>query len=121
MGKVFKQILEKERNGDFLGKTVQFLPHVTQEIKNWFFEIVKTEKPDVLMIEVGGTVGDLENQFYLEAIRQLKGDVGEDNIMYIHLTYVPIPSGVSEQKSKPTQMSVRMLNEKGISFASHYF
>jgi CTP synthase len=114
MGKVFKAILEKERKGDFLGKTVQFIPHVTQEIKNWFYSIVATEKPDVLLIEVGGTVGDLENQFYLEALRQLKSEVGEDNIIYVHLTYVPVPSGVGEQKSKPTQMSVRLLNEKGI-------
>jgi CTP synthase len=114
MGKVFKNILEKERRGDYLGKTVQFIPHVTDSIKNWFFEIAKTEEADVILIEVGGTVGDLENQFYLEAIRQLKRDVGSDNIIYIHLTYVPIPEGVNEQKSKPTQMSVRMLNEKGI-------
>ncbi len=114
MGKVFKNILDKERRGDFLGKTVQFIPHVTDSIKNWFFEIAKAEEADVILIEVGGTVGDLENQFYLEAIRQLKRDVGSDNIIYIHLTYVPIPEGVNEQKSKPTQMSVRMLNEKGI-------
>jgi CTP synthase len=67
-----------------------------------------------MLIEVGGTVGDLENQFYLEAIRQLRRDVGSDNIIYIHLTYVPVPEGVNEQKSKPTQMSVRLLNEKGI-------
>lgn len=114
MGKVFKQILDKERRGDYLGKTVQFIPHVTDAIKSWFHAIAKSEAADVLLIEVGGTVGDLENQFYLEAIRQLKRDVGEDNLLYIHLTYVPIPEGVNEQKSKPTQMSVRLLNEKGI-------
>lgn len=114
MGKVFKQILDKERRGDYLGKTVQFIPHVTDAIKGWFHEIARNEAADVLLIEVGGTVGDLENQFYLEAIRQLKRDVGEDNLIYIHLTYVPIPEGVHEQKSKPTQMSVRLLNEKGI-------
>ncbi len=114
MGKVFKSILEKERRGDYLGKTVQFLPHVTDRIKEWFHTIAREESADVLLIEVGGTVGDLENQFYLEAIRQLKRDVGDDNIIYIHLTYVPVPEGVNEQKSKPTQMSVRLLNEKGI-------
>ena len=114
MGKVFKNILEKERRGDYLGKTVQFIPHVTDSIKAWFFDIAKTEEADVMLIEVGGTVGDLENQFYLEAIRQLKRDVGSDNIIYVHLTYVPVPEGVNEQKSKPTQMSVRLLNEKGI-------
>ncbi|MDB5047262.1 MAG: synthase [Fibrobacteres bacterium] len=114
MGKVFKNILDKERRGDYLGKTVQFIPHVTDSIKNWYHEIAAKENADVLLIEVGGTVGDLENQFYLEAIRQLKRDVGEDNLIYVHLTYVPVPEGVHEQKSKPTQMSVRLLNEKGI-------
>jgi len=114
MGKVFKSILEKERRGDYLGKTVQFLPHVTDRIKDWFHEIATEEKADVVLIEVGGTVGDLENQFYLEAVRQLKRDVGSANVIYIHLTYVPVPEGVNEQKSKPTQMSVRLLNEKGI-------
>lgn len=114
MGKVFKNILDKERRGDYLGRTVQFIPHVTDAIKAQFHEIAKAEAADVLLIEVGGTVGDLENQFYLEAIRQLKRDVGEDNVIYVHLTYVPVPEGVHEQKSKPTQMSVRLLNEKGI-------
>ena len=69
MGKVFKNILDKERRGDYLGKTVQFIPHVTDSIKNWYHEIAAKENADVLLIEVGGTVGDLENQFYLEAIR----------------------------------------------------
>ena len=114
MGKVFKEILEKERNGDFLGKTVQFIPHVTDLIKNKIKKIAEEENADVMLVEVGGTVGDLENQFYVEAVRQLKNDVGHDNIMYVHLTYIPIPNGVGEQKSKPTQMSVRDLNEKGI-------
>lgn len=114
MGKVFKNILDKERRGDYLGRTVQFIPHVTDSIKAWYREIATQENADVLLIEVGGTVGDLENQFYLEAIRQLKREVGEDNLIYIHLTYVPVPEGVHEQKSKPTQMSVRLLNEKGI-------
>ena len=114
MGKVFKQILDRERRGDFLGKTVQFVPHVTQEIKDWIQGIANNEQPDVMLIEVGGTVGDLENQFYLEAIRQLGREVGRQNMLHVHLTYVPIPSGVGEQKTKPTQMSVRLLNEKGI-------
>jgi CTP synthase len=114
MGKVFKEILEKERRGEFLGKTVQFIPHVTNLIKQRLFDIAKEEQADIMLIEVGGTVGDLENQFYLEAVRQLKHDAGVDNSLYVHLTYVPIPSGVGEQKSKPTQMSVKELNEKGI-------
>lgn len=114
MGKVFKQILEKERRGDYLGKTVQFIPHVTDAIKSWLARIAQEEKADVMLIEVGGTVGDLENQFYLEAIRQLRREVGSTNMICIHLTYVPMPEGVNEQKSKPTQMSVRLLGEKGI-------
>jgi len=93
---------------------VQFIPHVTQIIKDWFYEIDKEENPDVIIIEIGGTVGDLENQFYIEAIRQLKREVNPSDLINVHLTYVPLPSGVGEQKSKPTQMSVRLLNEKGI-------
>ncbi len=114
MGKVFKEILEREREGHYLGKTVQFIPHLTDLIKEKFFAVADEEKADVMLIEVGGTIGDLENEFYIEAIRQLQHEVGSNNIMFVHLTYVPIPSGVSEQKSKPTQMSVRDLNEKGI-------
>ena len=114
MGKIFKSILEKERKGDFLGKTVQFIPHVTDEIKNRFYSIAKEEKADVLLIEIGGTVGDLENSLYLEAVRQLAWEQGRENVMFVHLSYVPIPTGVHEQKSKPTQLSVKTLNEIGI-------
>lgn len=114
MGKVFKQILDKERKGDFLGKTVQFIPHVTNHIKDHFFTVADEENADIMLIEIGGTIGDLENEFYVEAVRQLSHDVGTDNCLFVHLTYVPIPSGVGEQKSKPSQMSVRDLNAKGI-------
>jgi CTP synthase len=114
MGKVFKNILEKERKGDFLGSTVQFIPHVTDEIKNYFYKIAREEDADVLLIEIGGTIGDLENMFYIEAIRQLINEVGYSNHITVHLTYIPIPSGVNEQKSKPTQQSVKMLNQSGI-------
>lgn len=114
MGKVFKEILEREREGRYLGKTVQFIPHLTDLIKEKFFAIADEQDADVMLIEVGGTVGDMENEFYIEAVRQLKHDVGLDNIMYVHLTYVPVPSGVNEQKSKPSQMSVKDLNAKGI-------
>lgn len=114
MGKIFKEILEKERKGEFLGKTVQFIPHLTDLIKSKFYEIANQEDADILLIEVGGTVGDLENQFYLEAVRQLKYDVGVENTLYVHLTYVPIPGGVDEQKSKPSQMSIKSLNQMGI-------
>lgn len=114
MGKIFKSILEKERRGDYLGRTVQFIPHVTNEIKDWIYRVTESEKADLALIEIGGTVGDLENQFFIEAVRQLKHEVGHGNCVSIHLTYIPIPSGVNEQKTKPTQMSVKALNELGI-------
>ena len=114
MGKVFQSILNKERKGEFLGKTVQFVPHVTDEIKERFDIISKKENADIVLIEIGGTVGDLENGLYLEAVRQIAWEKGKENVMFIHLSYVPIPTGVNEQKSKPTQMSVKLLNEIGI-------
>lgn len=114
MGRIFKMILDRERHGDYLGHTVQFIPHVTDLIKEQFYRIANQEKADVLLIEIGGTVGDLENQFYIEAARQLTHEVGPNNSLFVHLTYIPIPNGVNEQKSKPTQMSVRELNELGI-------
>ncbi|MBT4577060.1 CTP synthase, partial [Candidatus Woesearchaeota archaeon] len=114
MGKVFDEIRKKERRGDYLGKTVQYIPHVTGFIKEKFHEIAEREKADIMLIEVGGTVGDIETELYIEACRQLKKDVGKENVLYVHLTYVPIPSGVHEQKSKPTQQSVNQLRSRGI-------
>jgi CTP synthase len=114
MGKVFSEIREKERRGDYLGKTVQYVPHVVELIKSKFHEVADKENADILLIEIGGTVGDIENELYVEAARQLKKDVGEHNVLYVHLTYVPIPSGVHEQKSKPTQQSVNLLRQRGI-------
>ena len=114
MGKVFNMVRKKERRGDYLGKTVQYIPHVTDVIKNHIFEIAREEKPDIVIVEIGGTVGDIENELFLESMRQMKEDVGRDNIIYVHLTYVPIPYGVSEQKSKPTQQSVNLLKQRGI-------
>lgn len=114
MGKVFDLARIKERAGDYLGKTVQFIPHVTDLIQNWWLGIALVERADVLLIEIGGTVGDMENQLYIEAARQLKKRLGDGNILYVHLTYVPVPGGVNEQKSKPTQQSVGMLREAGI-------
>lgn len=114
MGKVFSTLMEREKRGVYAGKTIQFIPHVTDVIKKHLLNIAKEEKADILLVEIGGTVGDLENEFYIEAARQLLHDVGQDNCLFVHLTYVPIPDCVSEQKSKPTQMSVRDLNEKGI-------
>ncbi|MCP4683656.1 MAG: CTP synthase (glutamine hydrolyzing) [Desulfobacterales bacterium] len=114
MGKVFDMVRKRERKGDYLGKTVQYIPHVTDVIKNHIFEVAGQEKPDLLIVEIGGTVGDIENELFLESVRQMKEDVGRENIIYIHLTYVPIPYGVSEQKSKPTQQSVNLLKQRGI-------
>ncbi len=114
MGKVFKSILDRERRGDFLGQTVQFIPHVADAIKEKLCEIAKVEKADILLVEIGGTIGDMENELFLESVRQLRQEIGRDNIVSVHLTYVPIPSGVDEQKSKPTQQSVKLMNERGI-------
>jgi CTP synthase len=114
MGKVFDMVRRKERKGDYLGKTVQYIPHVTDVIKQHIFEIAREEEADLLIIEIGGTVGDIENELFLEAMRQLKEDAGRENILYVHLTYVPIPYGVNEQKSKPTQQSVNLLKQRGI-------
>jgi len=114
MGKVFEIIREKERRGDYLGKTVQYIPHVTDVIKDHIFQIAEEEDADLVIVEIGGTVGDIENELFLEAMRQMKEDVGRNNIVYIHLTYVPIPYGVREQKTKPTQQSVNLLKQRGI-------
>ena len=114
MGKIFDMVRRKERKGDYLGKTVQYIPHVTDVIKGHIFQVVREENPDLVIIEIGGTVGDIENELFLEAMRQMKEDVGRENIVYIHLTYVPVPHGVNEQKSKPTQQSVNLLKQRGI-------
>jgi CTP synthase len=114
MGKVYKTILEHEREGFYLGHTVQLIPHVTDVIKERFYEIPGRLQADIGLIEIGGTVGDMENELYLEAVRQLRQEVGEDNVLFVHVTYIPVPAGVEEQKSKPTQQSVKLLNERGI-------
>ncbi|MBU0471931.1 MAG: CTP synthase (glutamine hydrolyzing) [Nanoarchaeota archaeon] len=115
MGKVFDCVRKKERRGDYLGKTVQYIPHVTDMIKDWWKKVAKKENADIVLIEIGGTIGDIENELYVEAARQLKDDVGCKNVMYAHLTYIPVPHGVNEQKSKPTQQSVNLLRQRGIS------
>ncbi|MBN1756333.1 CTP synthase (glutamine hydrolyzing) [bacterium] len=114
MGKIFQEILDNEREGNYLGKTVQYIPHVTDLIKQKFYQISQDENADIILIEIGGTVGDMENELYLEAVRQLGQEVGEHNIIFIHLTYIPKPRTTKEQKSKPTQQSVKLLNERGI-------
>jgi CTP synthase len=114
MGRVFSEIREKERRGDYLGKTVQYVPHVTDHIKAHLHRVAVEHAADVLLVEVGGTVGDIETELFLEACRQLKGDVGADRVLYVHLTYVPVLDAVGEPKSKPTQQSVALLRERGI-------
>ena len=114
MGRVFDEIRKKERKGDYLGKTVQMVPHVSNFIRDHFLRVGEESKAGVMLIEVGGTIGDMENELYLDAIRSLTRKVGRENILFVHLTYVPIPHGVDEQKSKPTQQSVSSLRQRGI-------
>ena len=114
MGKVFDLVRQKERRGDYLGKTVQYIPHVTDVIKEHIFDVAREESADLVIVEIGGTVGDIENELFLEAMRQMKEDAGRENTVYVHLTYVPVPYGVNEQKSKPTQQSVNLLKQRGI-------
>jgi len=111
-GKIFKSVIDRERKGDFLGKTVQMIPQVTDEIKQRFKKIASEEDADVVIIEIGGTVGDIENMLFLEAVRQMRVDVGRENIMYVHLSLIPEANG--EQKTKPTQQSVKILQGIGI-------
>ncbi|MDA9129397.1 CTP synthase [Candidatus Gracilibacteria bacterium] len=114
MGKIYAGILEKERRGDFLGKTVQMVPHVTNHIVERIEEVFSQTRGDVCFIEVGGTVGDIEVELYLEAIRQMRRNKNTEDFFHIHLTYVPIPGGVLEQKTKPTQQSVNLLQSRGL-------
>jgi CTP synthase len=114
MGRVYEKIRDKERKGDYLGRTVQLIPHVSELIRDWYIEIGEKHHADIIMVEIGGTLGDMENELYIEAARMLSKKVGHENTMHIHLTYVPIPFGVDEQKSKPTQQSVNMLRRRGI-------
>lgn len=113
-GQVYSEVIAKERRGDYLGGTVQVIPHITNEIKRRIALAAKGSHPDVLLVEVGGTVGDIEGQPFLEAIRQMRKDVGRDNVMYIHVTLVPSIGATGELKTKPTQHSVRDLRALGI-------
>ena len=113
-GKIYDAIIRKERKGEFLGKTVQIIPHLTNEIKERWQRIAAEEKAGVVTIEIGGTLGDIENSWFVEAARQLKNDVGSDNIFYVHLTYVPYVTVAGQQKTKPAQRDVQLLREKGI-------
>jgi CTP synthase len=111
-GQIYETVLAKERRGEFLGKTVQVIPHITNEIKSRLFRVAKGR--DIVIVEVGGTVGDIESLPFLEAIRQMRIDAGRDNVLYIHLTLVPYIKAAEELKTKPTQHSVGKLREIGI-------
>jgi len=113
-GKIYLSVIQKERRGDYLGRTVQVIPHITNEIKESMQLVAKDGNVDVVLIEVGGTVGDIESQPYLEAIRQLRQDLGRENTLYVHLTLVPFIGTAGELKTKPTQHSVRDLRSIGI-------
>lgn len=113
-GKVYDCVLRKERRGDYLGGTVQVIPHITNEIKERVFQVAKDTDPDIVITEIGGTVGDIESLPFLEAIRQIKGDIGRQNTLYIHVTLVPFLKAAGEAKTKPTQHSVKELRSIGI-------
>ncbi|MFC2948932.1 CTP synthase [Virgibacillus sediminis] len=113
-GKVYSSVIRKERRGDYLGGTVQVIPHITNEIKEQVFRAGEATKADVVITEIGGTVGDIESLPFLEAIRQIKSDVGRDSVMYIHCTLVPYIKAAGEMKTKPTQHSVKELRSLGI-------
>src|SRR5437667_8891810 len=111
-GKIYQSVIQKERRGDYLGRTVQVIPHITNEIKDAVR--VVSRDVDIVLVEIGGTVGDIESLPFLEAIRQMRSDVGRDNSLFIHLTLVPYISTAGELKTKPTQHSVKELLEIGI-------
>jgi len=113
-GRVYHSVIKKERRGDFLGDTVQVIPHITNEIKDLIQRIAVEEDADVVITEIGGTVGDIESLPFLEAIRQLKSDIGRENVLYIHVTIVPYLRAAGELKTKPTQHSVKELRSIGI-------
>ncbi|NLJ25692.1 MAG: CTP synthase [Firmicutes bacterium] len=113
-GKIYWSVIDKERQGEYLGGTVQVIPHITNEIKERILRLDQDKQNDVVIVEIGGTVGDIESQPFLEAIRQLKNDVGRDSCLYIHVTLVPYIKASQELKTKPTQHSVKELRGIGI-------
>ena len=113
-GRIYQSVIEKERRGEFLGRTVQVIPHITDEIKNRIQILGKSGEYDIVITEIGGTVGDIESLPYIEAVRQLKWDLGEHNAIVVHLTLIPFLSAAQELKTKPTQHSVKTLMESGV-------
>lgn len=113
-GKIYSKVLNKERNGDYLGRTIQIIPHITQTIKDAILDAAKTSKSEIMIIEIGGTVGDIEGLPYLEAIRQMRNSLGVENTLFVHVTLLPYLKATKEVKTKPTQASVRELRSIGI-------
>ena len=113
-GKVYWNVLNKERRGEYLGSTVQVIPHITNEIKEFVYRVGRQTDADIVITEIGGTIGDIESQPFLEAVRQIAIEVGQENSLFIHVTLVPFLSGSDEHKSKPTQHSVKELQGMGI-------
>jgi len=113
-GQIYNDVITKERRGDYLGGTIQVIPHVTNEIKRHIGQMARLSEADVVLVEIGGTVGDIEGLPFLEAIRQMRKDVGSENALYIHLTWLPFLAASKELKTKPTQHSVRELRDIGI-------
>ena len=113
-GRIYLSVIEKERRGDYLGKTIQVIPHITNEIKEAVRSVAEKDKPDVVIVEIGGTVGDIESLPFLEAIRQMGNEEGAGNAVFVHVTLVPYIAAAGELKTKPTQHSVRDLREIGI-------
>lgn len=113
-GKVYWNVLQKERKGEYLGETIQVIPHITNEIKKFIYSVGKKSNADVVITEIGGTTGDIESQPFLEAIRQVSLEVGKENCVFIHVTLIPYISSSGEYKSKPTQHSVKELRSLGI-------
>ncbi|MEM9534455.1 MAG: CTP synthase [Cyanobacteria bacterium P01_E01_bin.45] len=113
-GAIYQAVLNKERRGDYHGGTVQVIPHITNEIKERIHRVARSTSPDVVLVEVGGTVGDIESLPFMEAIRQFRKDVGRNNVMYVHVTLIPMIEAAGEMKTKPTQHSVKELRSIGI-------
>lgn len=113
-GRIYLSVIEKERRGDYLGKTIQVIPHITNEIKEAVRAVAEKDRPDVVIVEIGGTVGDIESLPFLEAIRQMGNEEGAGNTIFVHVTLVPYIAAAGELKTKPTQHSVRDLREIGI-------
>ena len=113
-GRIYQSVINKERRGDYLGRTVQVIPHITNEIKERVYRVGREEHADFVITEIGGTVGDIESEPFMEAIRQVKKDVGRNDVLYIHVTLIPYISAAGELKTKPTQHSVKELRSIGI-------